>query len=138
MTIGIELGSITDEIGTSDFFFAFFSTISGNLEPKGRGSRFPVLMEKLYKGEVAQGDAVKALSELEIVNKELASLSVDKVIWDIQDRKKMPPWGNNISPDITNLSNYFVTSSGRDFMFSLKEIFEELRDRGGLAKVVQI
>ena len=48
----------------------------------------------------------------------------------------MPPWESNISADITDLSNYFVTSTGRDLISSLKEILEELRDRGGLAKVV--
>ena len=29
---------------------------------------------------------------------------------------KQPPWGKNISNDITNLSNYFVTSDGEDFI----------------------
>lgn len=29
---------------------------------------------------------------------------------------KHTPWGKNISNDITNLSNYFVTSDGEDFI----------------------
>ena len=136
MTVGIELGSITDEIGAASFFNAFFSTISGNLEPDGWGSRFPIIMNKLYSGVVSQSDSVKALSELEVIKSELATLSAYKIIWDIKDYKKMPPWESNISADITDLSNYFVTSTGRDLISSLKEILEELRDRGGLAKVV--
>lgn len=28
---------------------------------------------------------------------------------------KTTPWGNDISEDITDLSNYFVTSDGNDF-----------------------
>lgn len=138
MAVGIQLGSITDEIGTGDFFYAFFSTVSGNLEPKGWGSRFPTLLKKLYRGEVQQKDATTALDELEQIKTELAQLSPDKVIWDIEDRKKNPPWGNNISPDITNLSNYFVTSTGRDLIGLLTEVLEELRDRGGVTKVVTI
>ena len=85
---------------------------------------------------VSQRDSVKALSELEVIKSELATLSAYKIIWDIKDYKKMPPWESNISADITDLSNYFVTSTGRDLISSLKEILEELRDRGGLAKVV--
>lgn len=97
MTVGIELGSIIDEVGTGDFFHAFFSTISGNLEPKGWGSRFPVLMNKLYPGEATQPDAAEALAELGQASAELAKLPVSKVIWDVEDRSKAPP-GAILSP----------------------------------------
>ena len=59
---------------------------------------------------------IKAIEELSIIKKELQSFSPDKVIWDIEDISKQPPWGNNISKDITNLSNYFITSDGEDFI----------------------
>lgn len=52
MTIGIKLGQITDEIGSSDFFHSFFSTIAGNLEPEGWGSRFPTMMNTFYAGKL--------------------------------------------------------------------------------------
>lgn len=136
MAVGIKLGSITEEIGSSDFFHAFFCTISGNLEPQGWGSRFPVLMNKLYAGELQQADAESLLTELGIASGELASLSDEKVIWDLQDRRKRPPWGNNIAKTITDLSNYFVTSTGRDLIGILREVVTELRDRGGVAKIV--
>ena len=86
MAVGIKLGSITDEIGTSDFFNAFFSTIAGNLEPQGWGTRFPILMKTLYAGELQQSDARAALKELDEVSSELAALPAAKVIWDIEDR----------------------------------------------------
>ena len=44
------------------------------------------------------------------------NLSPDKAIWDIEDLTKQPPWGNKISNQITDLSNYFITSDGRDFL----------------------
>jgi len=43
-----------------------------------------------------------------------------QVVWDIEDRNAQPPWGKNIAPIITNLRNYFVSSTGRD-LFSLLE-----------------
>lgn len=136
MAVGIKLGSITDEIGTSDFFNAFFSTIAGNLEPEGWGTRFPALMKKLYAGELEQSDAGAALHELDEVSRELASLPAGKVVWDIEGRGKTPPWGNNIADTITDLSNYFVTSTGRDLIATLREVLEELRDNGGVVQVV--
>jgi len=136
MAVGLKLGSITDEIGTSDFWHSFFSTISGNLEPEGWGTRFPVLLKKLYQGELRQTDAVIALSELGVVQQELAKLPPQQVIWDIDDRSKRPPWGDKISSDITDLSNYFVTSTGRQLVPMIEECLEELKNIGGVLKVV--
>lgn len=137
MAVGIRLGSITDEIGSADFFHAFFSTISANLEPDGWGTQFPTLMNKLYQGEIGQPDAEQALRELDRASEQLRQLPPDRVVWDVEDRTKLPPWGGNISSDISDLSNYFVTSTGRDLISLIREVLEELRDRGGVAKVVQ-
>lgn len=136
MTVGLKLGSITDEVGTGDFLHSFFSTISGNLETDGWGTRFPVMLNGLYQGELQQKDAASALAELATVEKELARLPPGKVIWDIEDRSKAPPWGVKISSDITDLSNYFVTSTGRELIPMIRECLEELRDVGGVLKVV--
>jgi hypothetical protein len=137
MTIGLKLGNITDEIGTGDFVHCFFSTISGNLEPDGWGTKFPALLCVLYQGELAQKDSITALDELETIETGLARLPPEKVIWDIDDRRKIPPWENNISADITNLSNYFITSTGRDLIQLVRECLEELRDTGGVLKIVK-
>ena len=136
MTVGFKLGSITDEVGTSQFLHAFFSTISGNLEPNGWGTRFPVLLNKLYQGELEQTDAAVALAELDRIEMELRKLPPSKVIWDIENLQLSPPWGSDISSDITSLASYFVTSTGRDLISVLREILEELRDVGGVVSVV--
>jgi hypothetical protein len=136
MSVGIKVGRVISEIGASDFFHAFFSTVSGNLEAHGWGTRFPVVMRKIYEGEIGSLDADVALSELDQISQELSNLPVSAIIWDIDDRSKPPPWGKNIAADITNMSNYFDTSTGRDLIFTLKEALEELRDRGGAARIV--
>ncbi len=126
MTMYIHIDGIYTEIGSSDFLHAFFSTISGNLEPKGWGTRFPELILKLYcKGKLNHKKAKAALSELKIIKNELKLLSPQQVIWDIDDRSKIPPWGNDISNNITDLSNYFVTSTGRDLFDAIEENLEE-------------
>lgn len=136
MTVGLRLGSITDEVGSGDFFHAFFSTVSGNLELKGWGSRFPILMRDLYSGELRSDYAAEALLELDKISRELAEFPSSRVVWDIKDRTKTPPWGDNIADTITDLSNYFVTSTGRDLIQVMREVLEDLRDSGGVLKVV--
>jgi len=135
MTVGIQVGSIIDEIGSSDFFHAFFSTVSVRLETEW-GARFPNLMRHLYDGEIRQEAASDALAELSVIRAELAKFKPDQVVWDANDRSKQPPWGFKIAPTITDLSNYFMTSTGRDLIATLAEALEALRDEGGIGRIV--
>ena len=72
--------------------------------------------QELYQGTLDKDNVETAIVELKKIQLELQAFSPDKVIWDIDDLSKQPPWGKNISNDITNLSNYFVTSDGEDFI----------------------
>ena len=116
MAVGFKVKFYWYHIGQGDFLHAFFSTVAYNLENKNWGSRFPIIMNELYQGKMKWEDAEKAIGELSIIKDELQTLKPDKVVWDIEDLSKQPPWGDNISKDITDLSNYFVTSDGEDFI----------------------
>ena len=48
------------------------------------------------------------------IQEELKKFLPQDVIWDFEDLSLTPPWGNNIAEHITNLSHYFITSSGKD------------------------
>ena len=73
-------------------------------------------MNELYQGKLTNANVPNAKVELNTIESELKKLPPDKVIWDMADLTKQPPWGNKISNQITDLSNYFVTSDGRDFL----------------------
>ena len=103
-------------IGSEDFLFSFFSTVAYNLENKKWGTKFPVIMNELYLGELNSSRIPEAINELEQMKQGLAKYSPNKVIWNIKNLSAQPPWGTNISDDITDLSNYFVTSDGEDFI----------------------
>lgn len=128
MGIGIQLGRITDEIGSSDFLYAFFSTITGNLEPDGWGSRFPIIMKQLYAGCVQKSDAATALSEMYVIRTELAEMPPTHAIWSFDDQAQRPPWGDDIAPDIDSLAAYFVTAHGRDLIALLIDVLEALQE----------
>jgi len=129
MGIGMFVDTSYYEIGAWSFFHSFFSTVSYHLEPDGWGSRFPILMNNLYSGTLAWTDAPQALIELMGARKELEAFPPDKVIWDIEDLTKQPPWGDNIDGTITNLSNYFGTNDGEDLFDVLTSALVEAINR---------
>lgn len=73
-------------------------------------------MNERYQGTLDKDNVETAIEELKKIQLELQAFSPDKLVWDIDDLSNQPPWGKNISNDITNLSNYFVTSDGEDFI----------------------
>lgn len=125
MAVGFKTKFYWYQIGSGDFLHAFFSTICFNLEDGKWGSRFPIIMNELYKGKLSKENIQKATEELEIIKSELQNYKPDKVVWDIEDLHKKAPWGDNISSDITNLSNYFVTSDGEDFLSIFNNAFNK-------------
>lgn len=121
MAVGITVGSICDEIGAASFVHAFFSTISVHCEKNGWGTRFPHLMTELYSGRLPAASVGAALDELRQARSELRQLPATAVVWDIENRSAQPPWGTKIAPTIMDLSNYFVSSTGRDVFDLLDE-----------------
>lgn len=128
MAVGFKVDFFWYQIGSGDFLHSFFSTVAYNLEKGKWGKRFPVVMNELYKGKIDNSKINKAIKEVKIIKKELKKYSPDKVVWDIDDLSKQPPWGNNISNDITDLSNYFVTSDGEDFITIFMNALEEAKE----------
>lgn len=128
MAVGFRIDFLWYQVGHGDFLHSFFSTICYRLENNQWGSKYPYLMSKLYGGELNWTDISFAREELKDVQGKLAELPPSSVIWDIDDLAKRPPWGDNISPHITDLSNYFVTSDGRDLISIMFEVFDEAED----------
>ena len=135
MSVSLIVGEMVYEVGAGNFFHAFFSTICFHLEDSKWGSVFPVLMNSLYQGNVPADLVSQALVELSKINGSLSQLGPDKVVWDINNLKLAPPWGDNISPSITNLSNYWVTSDGKELLSVLKSALEQAKETGSDVKI---
>ena len=116
MAVGFTVKWYLYTIGVGDFLHAFFSTVCGRLENEKWGSKYPYIMQELYQGELSAEHLQQAAEELAQIKLGLARFTPDQVIWDIEDRSLMSPWGDQISDSITDLGNYFVTSSGEDFL----------------------
>ena len=128
MAVGFKVKFYWYQIGHGDLLHQFFSSVAYHLENGDWGSRFPVIMNELYQGKIKREDMDNAIEELNVIRKELQAFSPDKVIWDIEDLSKQPPWGSDISKDITDLSNYFVTSDGNDFLSVFLHALEKAKE----------
>ncbi len=129
MTVALHLANLYWEVGSAAFLNSFFSTISYHLEPGGPGSRYPTVRQ-LYNGSLSSAFAVEAHGELQEVRRELSRFPPDQVVWDLDEPTAKAPWGSNISSDISDLSNYFVTSDGRDLFEVIFEALSEARESG--------
>ena len=123
LSVDIVSGKAGGEIGTASFFTAFFSTVLVRLENGSWGSRFPVIMNQLYSGHVPPDLAGAAKRELQSIRAELRQFSPVDVVWNYENLSARPPWGDNIAARIRDLSNYFVTSGGKDLIDLLLETF---------------
>jgi hypothetical protein len=114
MVVGFFFDCFFYQVGHGDFLYSFFSTITYHLEPDGWGTKYPKLMNDLYNKKLNCSDIPQAIEEVREIRKKLVVFSPSQVVWYIGDLSKQPPWGDDISPDIKNLSDYFKTSDGRD------------------------
>ncbi len=138
MAAGLKTGPIFYLIGTGSLMHSFFSTIAYRLEDNKWGSKFPNLMNGLYKAAIEPEESKWVLDELKMIKQELSKLTPDKVIWDIDDLAKQPPWGDNIANTITHLANYFVTSDGRQLLDVFEKALQTSIDIGKPIKIQSI
>ena len=123
------------EIGGADFLHSFFSTVACRLEGGAWGSRYPSIMNSLYQGELAPEAVPSALCELAEIQKKLKGFPPKDVVWDIDDLSKQPPWKDNISGNITDLSDYFITSDGEDFITLFFRALKKAEELGEPLKI---
>lgn len=100
--------------------YTLFSTISYHLQQL-------FLLNGLYNEKLENKNINNAINELEAIKKKLQKFTPSQVIGCIDDLSKSPPCGDNISKDITSLSNsnYFITSEGEDLIDRLMKALEK-------------
>ena len=95
-------------------------------------------MNKLYFGDIPLEDIESGIAELLSIQEELKKFPPHDIIWDFEDLSLTPPWGNNIAEHITNLSHYFITSSGKDLIEVLLTSFRFALEHGQNVSVKSI
>lgn len=116
MGLAAWVGRQCFELASPAYMNCFFSTVYVRLDAEDDESTYPIIMSELAAGKVSHRNARAAIEEIKRIREGLAKLPPDQVVWDAQHREKRPPWGDNISPTINTLGNYFVTSDGKDLI----------------------
>lgn len=125
MSLGLAVGEEVWRVGSGDVLHALFSTICVLLEDGRWGSRFPVLFEQVYQGELSAYDVEDAVDELRTVRRELASYGPGEVVWDIDDPTAIPPWGPPL--DVADVTQCFYAADGRPLLDVLGAALNKLR-----------
>ena len=104
-------GGFCSGLGTGDMVFSFFSSVSYNLEGKGRwGSRFPRLLLDLCDHGIMENKHLDEFQqELKIILYELQKYPLSAAVYDITDLSLPIPWEVIPGEENNNLAQPWVT-----------------------------
>jgi len=115
----LRVGRQARELGQQSAMDALFITISCRLEPKGRGTRFPAVMDDLYSGFVRPDRAPAVLRELREIEDEARVLPVNQVLWNLDGRDDEQD--TPVNRRATNVFDYFIDAEGHPLLSRLQE-----------------
>jgi len=113
----LSVGDHSHELAPEHVIEAMFTTIACRLEARGRGTRFPVVMDDLYAGYLKPVRALAALGELQEIEAGLRSLPVGRVVWNNADEP--------VTRQAANALEFFVDERGRPLICRLREGVQE-------------
>jgi hypothetical protein len=129
VTSVLRVGGQTYDLGPSEMVDGLFATISYRLEPDGRGSRYPIVMNRLYAGAaVSPSDASAAKRELQEIDARLAALPPDRVVWSLSNLRRRDDSLLPVNHAARNVRDYFI-ANGRPLMTLLDEAVRLGQDR---------
>jgi len=103
---------------------ALFATISYRLEPGGRGTRFPIVMNSLFAGRLDSRDAGAALIEIGHIEAGLRELTIDRVVWSLTDLRRFDDSSLPVNHSAASVYEYFAAEDGRPLLAHIRESIE--------------
>jgi 2,3-bisphosphoglycerate-dependent phosphoglycerate mutase len=121
----LTVGGNSRELGPEQVIQAMFTTVSCRLEPQGRGTRFPAVMDDLYSGYLTPGRAPDALRELQEIEDALRKIPVSDVVWSLADLRRGDDANEAVKHHAANAFEYFVDIDGRPLISRLRDGVQE-------------
>ena len=121
----LTIGKTSRELAPERAVEAMFTTIGCRLEPRGRGTRFPAVMDDLYSGYLTPARAPEALKELEEIEALLRAIPVTQVIWSLADLHCGDDSDEAVNHRASNAFDYFIDVEGRPLASRLREGVQE-------------
>jgi len=126
----LSVGSQTYDLGPPMVIDGLFATITYRLELDGRGTRFPIVMRRLYgAGHMNASDAASASLELQEIESGLATLLPDRAVWSLSDLRRRDDSQFPVNHGASNVRDYFVGEDGRPILAAIHEAVHLSRDR---------
>jgi hypothetical protein len=120
----LSVGGHSRELAPEHVIDALFTTIGCRLEPRGRGTRFPAVMEDLSSGYVTPVRATEALRELQEIEAALRQIPARDVVWSLaafhKDDATEP-----VNHRAANALDYFVDTDGQPLISRLRDGLQE-------------
>jgi hypothetical protein len=79
--VGILAAMTLAEVGPASDVKVFFNVVLSLLENGTKGSKYPWVMEKLYRGSLAYDDLYKVKNELDSIKNEFSAILPDNIEW---------------------------------------------------------
>jgi len=79
--VGILAAMTLAEVGPASDVKGFFNVVLSLLENGTKGSKYPWVMEKLYRGSLAYDDLSKVKNELDSIKNEFSAILPDNIEW---------------------------------------------------------
>ena len=136
MAVRLKTGSYWYPLGSEKLLHSFFSTIAFHLEENDWGSKYPLIMNELYQGEL-ENNIDHALYELDDIRFNLKKYTSDQIVWDINDMSREPPWGKHIKKNKTDLSNSFISIYGENLFDIFQNAFYKAKEIEETIKMIK-
>ena len=117
MTIISSDGNRSVNIGTSDVWYALYSTIVSCI-----GNKYALALDLFKTGECKGNIGYETAKEFNHIRDELAQFPPEKAVYNIDKPNIEAPWKGHISPVITSCANFFTTADGGDLLYEIVSI----------------
>ena len=120
MTIMSEDGKMFVDVGNTDIWICFYSTIITHLTHIKKD--ITLALKFIECGECNAKDCLDTARQLNLIRDNLSMLTIDKLVYDYKNPKKKLPWTNKVSPVVTSCGNFFTTADGKDLIFEVNAV----------------
>lgn len=114
-------------LDSGEHFRSFFSTIWNRLEHRRWGSRFPVMMNKLFQGYADASDMDALAAELKVIQEEFRQLPVYELTWNYEKPDACPPDGMQFDAPVRTCEDFFLHYNGLDLFHALWGCIEAVK-----------
>lgn len=100
----------TINLGREDLVQSLFANIAFHLENDKWGSKYPVIMNKFYKGKLEAKEIRQAIKEMKEIKNKLTEIHVKDMMWCFDEFVIPTPFADDLED--MSLSEYFINVKG--------------------------